>query len=108
MANELNIQLDSFLETGLTIFAKVFNQTGVQQGTDISLTETSAGFYSGDFNLSTLADGDYIVKFQTTTQYYGSGTLSIKGGVEAMTNQLRTINTGVQKASLLIPHTDNV
>lgn len=84
MANEINIQLDSFLETGLTLVAKVFNKTGTQQGSDVSLSETSTGFYSGDFTVSSLADGDYVVKFQTTTEHYGSGMLSIKGGVEAI------------------------
>ena len=139
MANEINIQLDSFLETGLTIVAKVFNKTGTQQGTDISLTETSTGFYSGDFNLSTLADGDYVVKFQTTTDFYGSGILSVKenaevvpstltsaevatelatydaptkaefdAGIATIESNLGTINNGVKKASLLIPHTEDI
>jgi hypothetical protein len=84
MANEINIQLDPFLETGLTLVAKVFNKTGTQQGSDVSLTETSTGFYSGDFAVSGLADGDYIVKFQTSTEFYGSGELKVEEGVEVI------------------------
>jgi hypothetical protein len=84
MANEINIQLDPFLETGLTLVAKVFNKTGTQQGSDVSLTETSTGFYSGDFAVSGLADGDYIVKFQTATEFYGAGELKVKDGAEVI------------------------
>ena len=115
MANELNIQLDPFLETGLTLVAKVFNTTGTQQDSDVSLSETSTGFYTGDFDLSGLADGDYVVKFQTATEFYGSGELIVKDGAEVefsgaeLIDNLRTINKGVKNASFAngaIPHTE--
>ena len=84
MANELNIQLDPFTEHGLTLIARVFTKTGSQQGSDVAMTisTTNLGFYTGDFPLGAISDGDYIVKFQTTTDFYGSGILSVKDGAE--------------------------
>jgi hypothetical protein len=84
MANELNIQLDPFTESGLTLIAKVFNKAGTQQGSDVAMTESSTGFYTGNFALGSISDGDYIVKFQTTTDFYGSGILSVKDGAEVV------------------------
>lgn len=96
MANEINIQLDPFLETGLTLIAKIFNKTGTQQGSNISLSETSTGFYTGNFDFSSLADGDYIVKFQTSTEFYGSGKLKVKDGIEAEVSNKEYIASAVQ------------
>ena len=82
MANELNIQLDPFLETGLALTGSVYSKTGTQQGTNVSMSESSTGFYTGDFSVSGLSDGDYGVKFQTATEFYGSGVLKVKDGAE--------------------------
>jgi len=84
MANELNIQLDPFLEAGLTLLAKVFNQAGAQQGSDAAMTESSTGFYTADFSLASIADGAYTVKFQTAAAFYGSGILNVKGNAEVI------------------------
>jgi hypothetical protein len=85
MANELNIQLDPFTESGLTLIAKVFIKAGLQLGgSDVAMTESSDGFYTGNFALGSIADGDHIVKFQTTTDFYGSGILSVKDGAEVV------------------------
>ena len=100
MSNEINIQLDPFLETGLTLVAKVFNKTGAQQDSDVSLSETSTGFYTGDFDLSGLADGDYIVKFQTATEFYGSGKLKVKDGVEVELSNKEEIANAVELSIL--------
>lgn len=86
MANELNIQLDPFLEAGLTLLAKVFNQAGAQQGSDAAMTESSTGFYTADFSLASIADGAYTVKFQTSAAFYGSGILNVKGNAEVISS----------------------
>ena len=99
MANELNIQLDPFKEHGLTLIARVFNKTGSQQGSDVTMTisTTNLGFYTGNFPLGAINDGDYIVKFQTTTDFYGSGILSVKDGAEVVPSTL----TGAEVATEL-------
>ena len=84
MANELNIQLDPFTESGLTLIAKVFLKVGLQLGSSVAMTESSTGFYTGNFALGSIDDGDYIVKFQTTTDFYGSGILSVKDTAEVV------------------------
>ena len=96
MANELNIQLDPFTETGLTLIAKVFNKAGTQQGSDVSMSESSTGFYTGDFALGAIADGDYTVKFQTTTDFYGSGILSVKDNAEFVASTLTTAQVAAE------------
>lgn len=83
MARELAIQLDPFLETGLTLLAKVYDKDGTQKGGNVALTENASGLYVGDFDLTTLADGEYPVRFETTTEFYGVGTLKIQDGADA-------------------------
>ena len=45
MANELNIQLDPFIDTGLDLLGKVFSKSGTQQGWTVMLTENAAALY---------------------------------------------------------------
>ena len=84
MANELNIQLDPFANTGLTLLAKVYSKDGTQQGTTVTLTENSQSLYSGDFSLSSINDGAYAVRFETNTpdKLYGTGTLFVRNNAE--------------------------
>lgn len=96
MANELNIQLDPFTETGLTLIGKVKSLSGVQQGSDVAMTETSSsGQYTGDFNFALLADGDYVVSFETISFFYGSGELLIKDSQEVKTSDPAGIADGI-------------
>lgn len=83
MANELNIKLDTYTETGLALLGKLYNKQGdTQFGSNVSMTETANGHYTGNFDFSTLADGQYLVVFETTTEYYGDGVLFIESGSE--------------------------
>lgn len=103
MANELNIQLDPFTEQGLTLIAKVFNKAGTQQGSDVAMTESSTGFYTGNFALGSISDGDYIVKFQTTTDFYGSGILSVKDNAEFAPSTLTSAEVATELATYDAP-----
>lgn len=82
MANELNIQLNRFTESGLSLLGRVKSLAGVQQGSDVNMTEPTSGQYTGTFDVSTLADGQYLVSFESTTVFYGSGVLNVEKGAE--------------------------
>lgn len=82
MAREISIQLDSFLDTGLTLLGKIFDKLGVQKGSNISLSEVSSALYVGDFDTSSLDDGEYIVRFETASGFYGVGSLFVRDGEE--------------------------
>ena len=84
MAEEINIQLDPFANTGLTLLGKIFNKAGTQQGSTVSLTENAPALYSGDFDLSSTSDGAYAVRFETNTpdKLYGTGTLFVRNNAE--------------------------
>ena len=73
MANDLKIVLD----TGLTLYARVFNQTGQIWNTsslvfeswsdgnvtdyDVSLTELGSGVYFGDFPTAIVEEARYVI-----------------------------------------------
>ena len=78
MANELNLTL----ETGLTLTAKVFSKSGTQQGSDVTMTEIVTNQYTGTFNVSGLADGEYVVLFYVGTENRGFGSLYVRAGTE--------------------------
>lgn len=78
MANEIN----SLMTVGVVGTAKVFTQGWTQQGPTVSLTEVIAGHYTGDFDLTTLADGRYTVVFYENDIIAVSGYLFVRGGVE--------------------------
>ena len=85
MANELNIQLDPFNETGLTLLGKVYDKTGTQIGSNVSLTDSnSVALYTGDFSLSAVGDGEYLVRFETNSpnKLYGIGSLFVRNNAE--------------------------
>ncbi len=84
MANEINIQLDPFNETGLILLGKVFNKNGTQQGTSVSLTENAPALYSGDFSLASVIDDAYLVRFETNLpdKLYGTGVLYVRNNAE--------------------------
>ena len=93
MSNELNIALDPYTESGLTLIAKVINTQGVQQGSDVSMTEgTEDAFYTGDFDITTLSDNEYAVRFETNTpdKLYGNGKLYVRGGIEVRIDKADT------------------
>lgn len=77
--------LSIFLDTGLTVSAQVYNGAGVQQGTDVSLTESPSGFYASVLDVSGYADGNYPVRFiDGSSSLLGSGMLHVIGGAEAI------------------------
>jgi len=91
MANELNIQLDPFNDSGLTLIAKGFNPDGTQLGSDVTMTEVgSRAYYTASFSLTGVADGAYLISFETATQFYGSGVLYVKDGDELDLSDVET------------------
>jgi len=84
MANELNIQLDPFNQTGLVLLGKVFDKDGTQQGTSVTLTENAPALYSGDFSLASISDDAYLVRFETNLpdELYGTGALYVRNNAE--------------------------
>jgi hypothetical protein len=87
MANEINISL----ETGLTLTAKVFTLVGVQTGSDVTMSESSTGQYSGDFDVSAVADACYMVMIFNGTENRGFGSLYVRAGTEITQEQFATI-----------------
>lgn len=84
MANELNIQLDPFNQTGLVLLGKVFDKDGTQQGSSTTLTENAPALYSGDFSLASISDNAYLVRFETNLpdELYGTGALYVRNNAE--------------------------
>lgn len=84
MADELKIPLDPFTDTGLTLLGKVYNSTGSQEGSTVSMSEDGPALYIGDFDVTTRNDGQYVVRFETNTpdKLYGTGALYVRDGKE--------------------------
>tara|TARA_R110000765_G_scaffold331024_1_gene421825 strand:+ start:394 stop:819 length:426 start_codon:yes stop_codon:yes gene_type:complete len=140
MSNELNIQLDPFSNTALTLIARVYAKDGTEQtGSPVVCSEVASALYTGDFALASISDDAYSVRFETNTpdELYGTGKLFVrnaeevtqegffnptldevttdsasrnasKADVSGIETDLSTINEGVKKASLLIPHTQTL
>ena len=79
MANELN----ALLKAGSDATARVFTEGWIQQGGIVAMTEAYAGHFTGDFDLTTLADGKYAVVFYEYGQSVLSGNLVVADGVES-------------------------
>ncbi len=91
MANELNIQLDPFSDSGLTLIAKVFNSDGTQLGSNTAMTEVgSRAYYTASFSLVSVVDGAYLISFETATDFYGQGVLYVKIGDEIDLSDVET------------------
>ena len=76
MANELRVPL-MLQYTGLTLLGKVYSATA-QVGTDVAMSEIgSSAFYVGSISLAGVADGAYMVRYDTATKTYGYGDLYV-------------------------------
>ena len=84
MANELNLRLDPVLQAGLDVTARVRQRDGSQVGSDVTLSEPQTAYYTGDFNTSSMVDGEYPVEFidDNSGRLLGTGVLNVKGGAE--------------------------
>ena len=85
MANELNIQLDPFSNTGLTLIARVYAKDGTEQtGSPVTCSEVASALYTGDFALASISDDSYSVRFETNTpnELFGTGRLFVRNGSE--------------------------
>lgn len=85
MSNELNIQLDPFSNTGLTLIARVYAKDGTEQtGSPVTCSEVASALYTGDFALASITDDAYSVRFETNTpdELYGTGKLFVRNGEE--------------------------
>jgi len=105
MADELRIVLDPFLSTGLTLLGKVYGSDGLQEGSDVSMTEDSTGIYTGDFSLAAVSDGAYMVSFETSTAFYGSGVLYVRNNLEVKLYQLEIKSEAdTRQTALIVEH----
>jgi hypothetical protein len=115
MSNELQYYGDPVVDTGLTVVARVYDSSGVQVGSDVATTEVGAlAIYRG--NMPVAVEGNYGVRFFSDTLLLGQETIFWDGTAErtilgnnetkidTITTNQSTINVGVKKASLLIPH----
>ena len=76
MADELRIALD-MADTGLTLLGKVYSASA-QIGTDVSMSEIgSSAFYVGSISLTGVADGPYMVRYDTASATYGTGWIYV-------------------------------
>lgn len=83
MANELNYYGD-IEDTGLTIYAKVYNQDGTQLGGNINCTEVNSdSIYIGNM-IQTAPRGQYGVRFYNgeNDTILGQGLINWSGSVE--------------------------
>lgn len=107
MANELNIQLDPFNDSGLTLIAKGFNPDGTQLGSDVTMTEVgSRAYYTASFSLAAVPDGAYLISFETSTQFYGSGVLYVKDGDELDLGDVETETLAAGRETNIISEID--
>lgn len=84
----LKIVLDAINQTGLTVTAKVRDDAGAQVGSNVSTTEPSAGFYTGNF-VTVAADGEYSVEFvDASGSLLGEGPLYIRDNAEVTQENL--------------------
>lgn len=62
MANELQLYADPENDSGLTVLARVYDQSGTQVGTDVTCTEVGVlAIYRGDMPPS--PGGEFVVRF---------------------------------------------
>ncbi len=107
MANELNIQLDPFNDSGLTLIAKGFNPDGTQLGSNVTMTEVgSRAYYTASFSLTGVADGAYLISFETATEFYGSGVLYVKDGDELDLSDVETETLAAGRETNIISEID--
>lgn len=106
MSDELRINLDPFKYGGLTLLAKVYDSSGTQQGSDVSMTENATGVYTGDFTISSLTDGSYMISFQTASAFYGYGTLYVRSSAEVSQEQFEKKSEADVRQSALITEID--
>lgn len=107
MANELNIQLDPFKDSGLTLVAKAFNPDGTQLGSDVAMTEVgSRAYYTATFSLAAVSDGAYFISFETTNKFYGSGILYVKDNTEINVNDVETETLAASRETNIVSEID--
>ena len=81
MASELQFFGNPANQSGLTVIARVFNDSGAQVGSDVSCAETGVtAIYIG--NMPAASAGDYGVRFYQAGLLIGQGEISWNGTVE--------------------------
>ena len=81
MADELQYYGDPSSDSGLTVIARVYDDTGAQVGTDASCSEVgSLAIYQGD--MPTASAGNYGVRFFDGTTLLGQGFIEWDGSAE--------------------------
>jgi hypothetical protein len=103
MANELNIQLDPFSDSGLTLIAKSFKPDGTPLFLSVVMTEVgSRAYYTASLSLAFVPDGAYLISFETATDFYGQGVLYIKDGDELDLSDVETETLADARQAILV------
>lgn len=107
MANELNFYGD-LTQTGLTVVARVYDSSGVQEGGDVDCFETgSLAIYVG--NMPSLAAGQYGVRFFSGSTLLSQGVINWDGTQEYdLIGAADVSSLATAAAVAAIPTTDNV
>jgi len=95
-------------ETGLTLVGRVYNSSGVQQGADVTMTESATNVYTGTYDESGLATGTYDefpVLFAEGSEVKGQGTLKVEDGAEVND---RLLQDAIDRADSIKSKTDQL
>jgi hypothetical protein len=104
MADELQYYGDPSSDTGLTVIARVYDNTGTLVGSDVTTAEVgSLAIYQGD--MPTAGAGSYAVRFFNGTTMLGQGIIQWDGSAE-VTEQ--TLNAQVTALNDFDPASDTV
>lgn len=97
MSNELQFYGTPANDSGLTVVARVYNNAGVQVGSDVACAEVGVlAIYMGD--MPTAGAGGYTVRFFNGATLMGQGPLFWDGTVEVTDLTLDTLVKGIDDA----------
>jgi len=103
MSNELGIPA---LPTGLTLLGKVYAADATQEGSNVSMTEGASGVYKGDFSLAAVADGEYMISYETATKKYGYGFLFVRNNASVSQYEFEKKSEADTRQTALITEID--
>ena len=104
MANEIQYFGDPASESGLTLTAEVYDDTGTQVGSDVPLTEVGIlAIYRGD--MPTASAGGYTVRIFNSTTLLAQGALFWDGSAEI---DVQTLDADIGALNDFNPATETV
>lgn len=112
MANEIKY-MGTLAQTGLSLVARLYDETGAAAPSDVTLTEVgSTAVYRGDMPAYGAATFAVRILSSDAATLYGTGVIHWDGNSEVTQTTLdaaiKVTNQGVQDASILQPHTTDI